>query len=78
MNFNLCYQTLILKNKNMKIENEKVKVSFGVGTSLNGAVLKSIDFCIDYKTEVELTFNATKHTITRFTNQEKIVDNWYK
>lgn len=62
----------------MIIENEKIKVSFELGTSLDGAVLRSIYFCIDYKTEVELTFNAKKHTITRFTDQEKIVDEWYK
>ena len=61
----------------MNIDSKKIEVSFGVGTSLNGAVQKSIEFCEDYKTEVELTFNSTKHTITRFTNQDDIVENWY-
>ncbi len=61
----------------MNIDSKKIEVSFGVGTSLNGAVQKSIEFCKEYKIEVELTFNATKHTITRFTNQDDIVENWY-
>jgi len=61
----------------MRIDSKKIKVSFQVGASLNGAVQESIEFCKQYKIEVELTFNAKKHTITRFTNQDEIVENWY-
>ena len=36
----------------MNIDSKKIEVSFGVGTSLNGALQKSIEFCKEYKTEV--------------------------
>ena len=63
----------------MEIETKKIKVSFSVGTKLSDAVTKCVEFCKEYKTEVALNFNGKTHTITRFTNDTKIiVDEWYK
>lgn len=61
----------------MNIDNKRLDVSFDLGTLLVEAVQKSIEFCKEYKTEVELTYNEKKCTITTLSDPNYIVKNWY-
>ena len=57
----------------MYIKNKIIKVSFQAGTTIHLAVQRCVDFCNEYKTEIELEFNGVSHTITKFTNQTDII-----
>lgn len=62
----------------MNIDTQIIKVSFGVGTNLETALKECSEFCHTYKTEVKLKFNATTHTITRYTDVVGLSNHWYK
>jgi plasmid maintenance system antidote protein VapI len=64
--------------KNLVILNKKVRFTTKAGVHISKALSDARDFCLNFNTEVELTFNGKTRTITEFTNIEDAAEKWQK